>query len=92
MDRFLMRYPNLKTLTTTPKHDYTYPPAQPKPPAPLRHVATDHDLETSEQCRRVVSQVLLWKKNVDQVFEGVEECPICYTVFRLIYETHRLLA
>ena len=26
------------------------------------------------------AQVVLWKKNVDQVFEGVDECPICYTV------------
>ena len=29
----------------------------------------------------LLDAVLLWKKNVDQVFEGVEECPICYTVY-----------
>ena len=25
----------------------------------------------------LLDAVVLWKKNVDQVFEGVEECPIC---------------
>ena len=24
--------------------------------------------------------LLLWKSNVDQVFAGVEECPICYMI------------
>ena len=24
--------------------------------------------------------LLLWRQHVDKVFEGVEECPICYTI------------
>ena len=28
----------------------------------------------------VAEAVALWKENVDQEFEGVEECPICYSV------------
>lgn len=35
----------------------------------------------------LLDAVLLWKKNVDQVFEGVEECPICYTVIHLVNNT-----
>lgn len=32
----------------------------------------------------LVDAVLLWKRNIDKVFEGVEECPICYTVIHLV--------
>ncbi|EKX50542.1 hypothetical protein GUITHDRAFT_66966 [Guillardia theta CCMP2712] len=32
----------------------------------------------------LLDAILLWKKNVDQVFEGVEECPICYTVIHMV--------
>jgi hypothetical protein len=28
----------------------------------------------------VSAAVLLWKQNVEREFEGVEECPICYSV------------
>ena len=32
--------------------------------------------------------LLLWKENVDKVFEGVEECPICYAI---VHQTTRQL-
>ena len=35
----------------------------------------------------LVDAVLLWKRNIDKVFEGVEECPICYTVIHLVNGT-----
>ena len=35
----------------------------------------------------LLDAVVLWKKNVDQVFEGVEECPICYTVIHMVNGT-----
>ena len=34
----------------------------------------------STQNGSVLDAVLLWKKNVDREFEGVEPCPICYSV------------
>jgi len=30
---------------------------------------------------------MLWKKNIDAVFEGVEECPICYSVIHVVNNT-----
>jgi hypothetical protein len=32
----------------------------------------------------LLDAILLWKRNIDQVFEDVEECPICYTVLHLV--------
>jgi hypothetical protein len=43
-------------------------------------LASSISLAVTDDCHLICRQVLLWKKNVDQVFEGVEECPICYTV------------
>lgn len=28
----------------------------------------------------IIDSLILWKKNLDKEFEGVEECPICYYV------------
>lgn len=35
---------------------------------------------TSSQDGSLLDAVLLWKKNVDKEFEGVEPCPICYSI------------
>ncbi len=40
----------------------------------------------------LVDAVLLWKSNIDKAFEGVEECPICYTVIHLANATLPRLA
>ncbi|KAJ1488840.1 hypothetical protein T484DRAFT_1615982 [Baffinella frigidus] len=32
----------------------------------------------------LLDAILLWKHNIDQVFEDVEECPICYTVLHIV--------
>jgi hypothetical protein len=34
----------------------------------------------SNQDGSLLDAVLLWKKNVDKEFEGVEPCPICYSI------------
>jgi len=31
----------------------------------------------------ILDAVLLWKQNLDRYFEGVECCPICYSVFHI---------
>jgi len=36
----------------------------------------------------VLDALLLWKKNVDKEFEGVEPCPVCYSV--LCVKTHAM--
>lgn len=36
----------------------------------------------------IMDALLLWKENVDKEFEGVEPCPICYSV--LCVKTHRM--
>jgi hypothetical protein len=54
-----------------------YSSTKPSPPA-LKPKA--YTLKPKTPTLNLNAQVLLWKKNVDQVFEGVEECPICYTV------------
>lgn len=35
---------------------------------------------TSSQDGSLLDAVLLWKKNIDKEFEGVEPCPICYSI------------
>jgi hypothetical protein len=40
----------------------------------------------------LLDAVLLWKRNIDKVFEGVEECPICYTVIHIVNATLPRLA
>lgn len=35
---------------------------------------------TASQDGSLLDAVLLWKKNVDKEFEGVEPCPICYSI------------
>ncbi|RLN72444.1 hypothetical protein BBJ28_00010739 [Nothophytophthora sp. Chile5] len=35
---------------------------------------------TSSRDGSLLDAVLLWKRNVDQEFEGVEPCPICYSI------------
>jgi E3 ubiquitin-protein ligase listerin len=35
---------------------------------------------TSAQDGSLLDAVLLWKQNVDKEFEGVEPCPICYSI------------
>lgn len=32
----------------------------------------------------ITDGLMLWKRNVDQHFEGVEECPICYSVVHAV--------
>jgi hypothetical protein len=34
----------------------------------------------SNQDASVLDAILLWKKNVDKEFEGLEPCPICYSI------------
>jgi hypothetical protein len=36
-----------------------------------------------EQDGAVIDAILLWKRNVEKEFEGVEPCPICYSVLDL---------
>ena len=36
----------------------------------------------------VLGALLLWKENVDKEFEGVEPCPVCYSV--LCVKTHAM--
>ena len=32
---------------------------------------------------RLLDAVKLWQKNLDKEFEGVEDCPICYSILHL---------
>lgn len=36
----------------------------------------------------ILDALLLWKQNVDKEFEGVEPCPVCYSV--LCVKTHAM--
>lgn len=45
-----------------------------------------HALLTHHQ-GSLLDAVLLWKRNIDAVFEGVEECPICYSVIHVVNNT-----
>lgn len=38
---------------------------------------------SSEQDGSILDGVLLWKQNLDKHFEGVECCPICYSLFHV---------
>jgi hypothetical protein len=37
----------------------------------------------SNQNMTVLEALLLWKQNADRRFEGIEDCPICYSVIQL---------
>jgi len=45
-------------------------------------------LMLNNQDGSVLDALLLWKQNVDKEFEGVEPCPVCYSV--LCVKTHRM--
>jgi len=45
-------------------------------------------LMLNNQDGSVLDALLLWKQNVDKEFEGVEPCPVCYSV--LCIKTHRM--
>lgn len=45
-------------------------------------------LMLNNQDGSVLDALLLWKKNVDKEFEGVEPCPVCYSV--LCIKTHQM--
>ena len=45
-------------------------------------------LMLNNQDGSVLDCLLLWKKNVDKEFDGVEPCPVCYSV--LCIKTHQM--
>jgi len=45
-------------------------------------------LMLNNQDGSILDALLLWKQNVDKEFEGVEPCPVCYSV--LCIKTHQM--
>lgn len=45
-------------------------------------------LMLNNQDGSILDALLLWKENVDKEFEGVEPCPVCYSV--LCIKTHSM--
>jgi hypothetical protein len=53
-----------------------------------RHWALQIMLMLNSQDGSILDALLLWKQNVDKEFDGVEPCPVCYSV--LCVKTHAM--
>ena len=58
------------------------------PPSRWKHWSLQITQMLNLQGGTVKDALLLWKENVDKEFEGVEPCPVCYSVLHV--KTHKL--